>query len=84
MSHKVYVFAHADLAEVRACFSNPDKNIANGLPDATGTRRMFAHDWELHQPAAHAALMASGKVRAYNSRDAWKVTEGWVDQPFTG
>lgn len=79
MSHRIYCFNHADLAAVRACFSSPDAQIANGSVDASGLVRYSAHDWDTKQPAAHAAMLASGKVRVYDTMAQLRAAEPWVE-----
>lgn len=79
MSEKIYCFNHVDLAAVRVCFSNPDADIGNGTVDKSGALRILAHDWETFQPAAHAAMLASGKVRVYANMAAMRAAEAWVE-----
>ena len=79
---KIYCFDHADLAAVRACFASPDAAIGNGTADGSGNLRFFQHDWETINPAAHAALVASGKVRIYDTMAELRSAETWTEWPL--
>ena len=79
MSHTIYCFNHSDLSTIRACFANPNVAIGNGAVDASGQLRYFAHDWETINPTAHAALLATGKVRTYSTMAELRAVEPWVE-----